>query len=74
MNETLLTNLELQVETLLRDRTQLLNENGLLRKKLTVSSRERGELLDKNKNAVRRIKQIATQLRNEAPWKKNKAS
>lgn len=60
-----LINLELQIESLIKSREQLLSENSSLRQKLVKLTQERAELLDKNKRAGSKIKRIISQLRNE---------
>lgn len=65
MNDTDLINLELQIESLLQSREQLLTENLSLRRKLVKLTQERAELLDKNKKAAVKIKRVISHLRNE---------
>jgi uncharacterized protein (TIGR02449 family) len=57
--------LELQLETLIKSRQELKDENSCLRHKLVKLTQERAELIDKNSRAMAKIKRILAQLRNE---------
>lgn len=59
--------LELQVDYLIQQLSQLQAENCMLRQKLAGSSRQRSLLHEKNRNAVKKINSIINQLKEELP-------
>jgi len=65
MNDIELTNLDLQIEALLRDRRNLKMENHSLRLKLFRLTQERAQLHDKNQIAASKIKRVISQLRSD---------
>ena len=72
MNDHDITNLELQIETLLQGWKQSKQENILLRQRIERLTQERAELLEKNahltdkkQKIVTKIKRIILHLRNE---------
>ena len=65
MQDLDLTNLELQIETLLQDRRALKDENLSLRQKLFKTTHERALLQVKNQTAASRIKRVLSQLRSD---------
>lgn len=62
-----LSELEYQVDHLLRSLERLKTENSLLRQKLANNARERSLLVAKNLQAAQKIKKIIAQLREEMP-------
>lgn len=64
MNNSL-EQLKQQIEDLLKSRLQLLGENELLHKKLTVMSQETAALLRKKSNAVNKLQIIIKRLKEE---------
>lgn len=65
MSETVLNNLESQIEALLKTHQQFRAENQLLQQKLVKLTQERAVLLEKNQKAITKIKRMVAQLRNE---------
>ncbi|ABX79129.1 hypothetical protein AYM17_09565 [Coxiella burnetii] len=62
-----LSELEYQVDHLLRSLERLKSENNALRQKLATQVRERSLLVEKNLQAAQKIKKVITQLREEMP-------
>ncbi len=62
-----LSELEYQVDHLLRSLERLKSENNALRKKLATQVRERSLLVEKNFQVAQKIKKVVTQLREEMP-------
>lgn len=62
-----LSELEYQVNHLLRSLERLKTENNILRQKLANNARERSLLVEKNLHAAQKIKKIIAQLREEMP-------
>ncbi|MBT8506526.1 TIGR02449 family protein [Coxiella-like endosymbiont of Rhipicephalus sanguineus] len=62
-----LSELEYQVNHLLRSLERLKTENNMLRQKLANNVRERSLLVEKNLHAAQKIKKIIAQLREEMP-------
>lgn len=62
-----LSELEYQVDHLLRSLERLKTENNMLRQKLANNARERSLLVEKNLYAAQKIKKIIAQLREEMP-------
>ena len=60
-----LSELEYQVDHLLRSLERLKSENNALRQKLAIQVRERSLLIEKNIQAAQKIKKVITQLREE---------
>lgn len=60
-----LSGLEYQVDHLLRSVERLKAENHSLRQKLSRTTRERSELLEKNRKAALKTKKIITQLKEQ---------
>lgn len=65
MNDLDLTDLDLRIDTLLRDRRHLKMENHSLRQKLFKLTQERALLQDKNLTAASKIKRVLSQLRSD---------
>ncbi len=65
MNDLDLTDLDLRIEALLRDRRHLKMENQSLRQKLFKITQERAQLQDKNLTAASKIKRVLSQLRSD---------
>jgi uncharacterized protein (TIGR02449 family) len=65
MNDTDLANLDLRIDSLLRDRRNLKVENQSLRQKLFKLTQERAQLHDKNLTAASKIKRVISQLRSD---------
>lgn len=65
METALLSELELKVDYLMRALQQTSSENKLLRQRLAAAVHDRSELQEKNHQAVKQIKSIITQLREE---------
>jgi uncharacterized protein (TIGR02449 family) len=65
MNDTDLANLDLRIDSLLRDRRNLKVENQSLRQKLFKLTQERAQLHDKNQTAASKIKRVISQLRSD---------
>lgn len=65
MNDLDLTDLDLRIESLLRDRRHLKGENQSLRLKLFKLTQERAQLQDKNLVAASKIKRVLSQLRSD---------
>lgn len=61
----LLTNLELQIESLLQTREKLSQENAFLRHKLTRMTQEHARLNDKTEKVSARIKKLIAQLKDD---------
>ncbi|AZV74570.1 TIGR02449 family protein [Coxiella burnetii] len=62
-----LSELEYQVDHLLRSLERLKSENNALRQKLATQVGERSLLVEKNLQAAQKIKKVITQLREEMP-------
>lgn len=60
-----LTNLDRKLEYLIHLKKQLEQENRSLKKKLTVVTKERAMLVEKNERARSRIKRALSNLRND---------
>lgn len=65
MNTIEISDLELQIDNLIRAMERMKTENQSLRHKLSNSSQERARLQDKNKRASIQIKQVIRQLKEE---------
>jgi len=65
MNDLDLTDLDLRIDALLRDRRHLKLENHSLRQKLFKLTQERARLQDKNLTAASKIKRVLSQLRSD---------
>jgi len=61
----LLTNLELQIESLMQAREKLAQENEFLRHKLTRVTQERAKLQDKTEKVGTRIKKLIAKLKDD---------
>ncbi len=66
MNTAEITELEAQIENLIRLLGRLKTENQSLRNRLASSVRERSLLQEKQQKAVVKVKRIISQLREEA--------
>lgn len=64
-NMDLLTNLELQIESLLHNRDRLTQENDSLRHKLTKETQVCAKLRAKTESTTHRIKKLITQLKDD---------
>ena len=64
-NMDLLTNLELQIESLLQVRDKLSQENYSLRHKLTKTTQDRAKLQNKTERTTNRIKKLISQLKDD---------
>lgn len=65
MSQKEMMELELKLDYLLTQHTQLRDENALLRENLSQLHQERGLLIQKNQQAAVKIKQIIEQIRKE---------
>lgn len=61
----LLTNLELQIETLMQAREKLSQENEFLRHKLTRVTQEHAKMQDKSEKVGSRLKKLITKLKDD---------
>jgi len=66
MTELELTTLENTLESLLQAHTQLQKENIVMQKKIQQMNDKHSRLLQKNINAATQVKQIISQLKEEA--------
>lgn len=65
MNTAEISDLELQIDSLLDNLNRLKTDNQALRNQLAVSARERSQLQEKNKEAATKIRTIIGQLKEE---------
>jgi len=65
MNTAELNDLEIQVDSLIRNLERLKTDNQALRNQLASSARERSNLREKNQLAATKIRGIISQLKEE---------
>lgn len=65
MNTAELSNLELQIDSLLDNLNRLKSDNQALRNQLAMSMQERSQLQEKNEEAAMKIRRIISQLKEE---------
>ena len=65
MNTAELSDLEVQIDSLLENLNRLKTDNQALRNQLAVSIRERSHLQAKNQEAAMKIRRIIRQLKEE---------
>jgi|JI10StandDraft_1071094.scaffolds.fasta_scaffold1664151_2 uncharacterized protein (TIGR02449 family) len=65
MNDLDLADLDIRIDSLLRDRQHLKVENQSLRQRLFRLTQERAQLQDKNLIAASKIKRVLSQLRSD---------
>jgi uncharacterized protein (TIGR02449 family) len=65
MNTLEINNLDIKLDTLVREYRKLLKENEYLREQLTMLKQDHSVLSNKNQLAVTRIKHVISQLREE---------
>jgi uncharacterized protein (TIGR02449 family) len=66
-NNADLSELELQIDTLVKRYQEINNENILLRSKLAKLLQEKAFLIDKKQKTIAKVKQIISQVRAELP-------
>lgn len=67
MNAVELSDLELQIDSLLNNLNRLKMDNQALRNQLAVSAHERSQLHEKNQRAAMKIRRIISQLKEGMP-------